>query len=122
MSSCLLCCDPFEFFFGEFTDLRKSTEFRELVQEVCRSETAAVLQNLQRDQIAWQGEEIRRHASEISTLNNSHAADISAQRLEMQTLHREHVETVTALHAGYVSQIRTLHRDYTEKLRAKLAE
>ena len=119
MSSCLLCCDPFEFFFGEFTDLRKSTEFRELVQEVCRSETAAVLQNLQRDQIAWQGEEIRRHASEISTLNTS---DISAQRLEMQTLHREHVETVTALHAGYVSQIRTLHRDYTEKLRAKLAE
>ena len=117
MSSCLLCCDPFEFFFGEFTDLRKSTEFRELVQEVCRSETAAVLQNLQRDQIAWQGED-----TEISTLNTLHAADISAQRLEMQTLHREHVETVTALHAGYVSQIRTLHRDYTEKLRAKLAE
>ena len=141
----MFCCDLFNFFFDDFAlnqalaDPRKSTELREFVQDVFHSETTALLHEhngviqMQREQIAQQGDEIRRlrqeHATEISALNAAHAADMAARRLEIQALDQKRMEAIdkhatdiVALHTGHASEIQALHRDCTEKLKAKSAE
>jgi len=112
----MFCCDLFNFFFDDFAlnqalaDPRKSTELREFVQDVCHSETTALLHEhngviqMQREQIAQQGEEIGR-----------------LRREQMETI-AKHAADIIALHAGHASEIQALHRDCTEKLKAKSAE